>query len=322
MRYGTLVLSTMAIVGLCQGMAAGETHYCTVKEHFDNGGYTYVRCREGGTDLWAAAMQTPLSVGEEISFPDSPPMFNFSSKSLNRTFPRIYFVPGFSHTSQTGWRAPAQAPPMTSEREPVTDQTDGQPPDKDATFSGVDENGTVVFSDDKSKVPGKKRAGTKKPSHKRDADDRPVNRTDLKLFGKQERVVIHALKGVLKVYCSGGLTEYRDMMLPKARPYFDQAVNISGAGAVVQELRGQCYPYFDAKRVTFGKGVPEIDTKIRTATVLFTSVDPKSADPSSAEEVEAVFGYDKQQWKFVSFSSITSSGSNAGVPGALNTTQR
>lgn len=39
-------------------------------------------------------MQTKVKVGDEVEFPDSPPMVNFHSKTLNRTFEKIIFAPG------------------------------------------------------------------------------------------------------------------------------------------------------------------------------------------------------------------------------------
>ena len=35
-------------------------------------------------------------VGDTIEFPDSPPMVNFQSKTLKRTFDKIIFAPGLA----------------------------------------------------------------------------------------------------------------------------------------------------------------------------------------------------------------------------------
>jgi len=60
----------------------------------DSGGYTYVEVEENGQKLWVAVMQTKVKVGETVEFPDSPPMVNFQSKTLKRTFDKIIFAPG------------------------------------------------------------------------------------------------------------------------------------------------------------------------------------------------------------------------------------
>ncbi len=49
---------------------------------------------EKGQKLWLAVMETKVKVGDSVEFPDSPPMVNFQSKSLKRTFEKIYFAPG------------------------------------------------------------------------------------------------------------------------------------------------------------------------------------------------------------------------------------
>ena len=54
--------------------------------------YTYLQVEENGQKIWAATTQTKLKIGDEVEFPDSPIMQNFTSKTLNRTFDKIYFV--------------------------------------------------------------------------------------------------------------------------------------------------------------------------------------------------------------------------------------
>jgi hypothetical protein len=58
------------------------------------GGYTYAQVDEKGQKVWVAVMETKIKVGDSVEFPDSPPMVNFQSKSLNRTFDKIIFAPG------------------------------------------------------------------------------------------------------------------------------------------------------------------------------------------------------------------------------------
>lgn len=73
---------------------AGAGHKGKVVSTMDAAGYTYLEVEEKGQKLWVAVMQTKVKVGDEVEFPDSPPMLNFHSKTLNRTFDKIIFAPG------------------------------------------------------------------------------------------------------------------------------------------------------------------------------------------------------------------------------------
>ncbi len=73
---------------------APTNHKGKVTETMNAGGYTYVQIDEKGQKIWVAVMETKVKVGDTVEFPDSPPMLNFQSKSLNRTFDKIIFAPG------------------------------------------------------------------------------------------------------------------------------------------------------------------------------------------------------------------------------------
>lgn len=73
---------------------AGVGHKGKVTDTMNSGGYTYIQVDEKGQKLWVAVMETKVKVGEVVEFPDSPPMINFHSKTLNRTFDKIIFAPG------------------------------------------------------------------------------------------------------------------------------------------------------------------------------------------------------------------------------------
>jgi hypothetical protein len=77
-----------------QEIKPGAGHKGKVLETMDSGGYTYVQIDENGQKLWVAVMQTQVKVGDTVEFPDSPPMVNFQSKTLKRTFDKIIFAPG------------------------------------------------------------------------------------------------------------------------------------------------------------------------------------------------------------------------------------
>ncbi len=73
---------------------AGAGHKGKVVEAMNAAGYTYVQVEENGQKIWVAVMETKVKPGDIVEFPDSPPMINFQSKSLNRVFDKIIFAPG------------------------------------------------------------------------------------------------------------------------------------------------------------------------------------------------------------------------------------
>ena len=83
----------------------------TVAETMNAGGYTYVRLDTGKGDLWFAATEFPVKVGERLTVPLEAPMQNFQSKTLNRTFPEIYFVSQVAREGQALQPA-AEQPPL------------------------------------------------------------------------------------------------------------------------------------------------------------------------------------------------------------------
>ncbi|MDP2322195.1 MAG: DNA-binding protein [Acidobacteriota bacterium] len=64
----------------------------TIAETMNSGGYTYARLQTGSKDTWIATGELPVKVGDRISAVIDMPMENFNSKTLNRSFPLIYFV--------------------------------------------------------------------------------------------------------------------------------------------------------------------------------------------------------------------------------------
>jgi len=65
-----------------------------VLETMDSGGYTYLLVKMAVGEQWIAIPETEASVGEDISFYEGMVMKNFTSKTLNRTFPAIIFSSG------------------------------------------------------------------------------------------------------------------------------------------------------------------------------------------------------------------------------------
>ncbi len=54
--------------------------------------YTYVEVTQNKKTRWLAVSTVAVKKGDVIRFDDGMQMTNFHSKSLNRTFPSIYFV--------------------------------------------------------------------------------------------------------------------------------------------------------------------------------------------------------------------------------------
>jgi len=73
---------------------AGVGHKGKVVDTMNAAGYTYLQVEENGQKLWVAVMETQVKPGDIVEFPDSAPMLNFHSKSLNRTLDKIIFSPG------------------------------------------------------------------------------------------------------------------------------------------------------------------------------------------------------------------------------------
>ena len=64
----------------------------TIVDTMDSGGYTYVEVDTGKEKHWAAGPQTPVKKGDKVNIGGLMAMQNFKSKTLDRTFPQIFFV--------------------------------------------------------------------------------------------------------------------------------------------------------------------------------------------------------------------------------------
>ncbi len=73
--------------------------------------YTYVRVKTSTGDIWAASLQFPVAVGDNVVVPLETPMQNFKSSSLNREFSLIYFS---SKITREGEPAPSSAQLMAA----------------------------------------------------------------------------------------------------------------------------------------------------------------------------------------------------------------
>lgn len=90
----------------------------TIAETMNSGGYTYARLQTGSTDAWMATGELPVRVGDRIAATIDMPMENFTSKTLNRSFPLIYFVTGVTRDGATV-SATAGMPALTGSHQPA-----------------------------------------------------------------------------------------------------------------------------------------------------------------------------------------------------------
>jgi hypothetical protein len=88
-----------------QGMITGK-----VAETMNSGGYTYALIDTGKEKVWAAGPVTPMAVGDTVSIAAGGQMKNFPSKTLNRTFDKIYFVSAYIKGGAPGGAAAAPDP--------------------------------------------------------------------------------------------------------------------------------------------------------------------------------------------------------------------
>ncbi len=79
-----------------QEIPAGSGVKAKVAQTMNSGGYTYVEAVDDkGQKVWLALPQIKVAVGDAIEYPaNTMAMTNFTSKTLNKTFDKIFFVPG------------------------------------------------------------------------------------------------------------------------------------------------------------------------------------------------------------------------------------
>lgn len=88
----SFIASLLFAAALACGQAGPGGFSGKVAETMDAGGYTYVLVDTGKDKLWATTTTFQVKPGDVVTVPDSMPMNNFHSKSLNRDFPVIYFA--------------------------------------------------------------------------------------------------------------------------------------------------------------------------------------------------------------------------------------
>jgi len=65
----------------------------TVVETMNAANYTYVQIESGSERIWAAAPEFKVEIGDQVTIPEGMAMHNYHSKTLDRDFEVVYFVP-------------------------------------------------------------------------------------------------------------------------------------------------------------------------------------------------------------------------------------
>ncbi|MGC6417657.1 MAG: DNA-binding protein [Bradymonadia bacterium] len=110
---------------------AGDRIVGKVVEAIEASGYTYVAVEtHDGKKVWAAGPKTTISVGSLINAKKGTAMRSFKSKTLDRTFPVIYFLNSFElgePVAKTASTAEAAAKTKTAPTSKPTSQPTSQP---------------------------------------------------------------------------------------------------------------------------------------------------------------------------------------------------
>lgn len=87
--------------------------------------YVYLRLKTATGELWVAVLDAPLTVGAQVTVYNALLMEQFESKTLKRTFDRIYFgsldAPGALPTEMAGMGAATGAEPNSAGAPPAVD---------------------------------------------------------------------------------------------------------------------------------------------------------------------------------------------------------
>ncbi len=89
-----------------QPATKGEVAQGKVAETMNAGGYTYVKLDGVSGDVWAAAPETVVKVGDSVAYTGGMPMPDFRSNTLDRTFSLVYFVSAFTINGAAAAKTP------------------------------------------------------------------------------------------------------------------------------------------------------------------------------------------------------------------------
>lgn len=115
--------------------AGGETLTGTLLEQIAASPYVYVRLKTASGEVWAAVNEAPLTNGAQVTVYNAMLMEKFESKTLKRTFDRVYFG---ALESPTDGPAPTAMPGAVAMGAAGAPASVGTPPAVDAKVGKVD----------------------------------------------------------------------------------------------------------------------------------------------------------------------------------------
>ena len=123
--------STQSAAQATGNAPTGDALTGTLLEQIAATPYVYLRLKTANGDVWAAVNQASLTLGTQVTVYGALLMEKFESKTLNRTFDRIYFgsleAPGAPTTAGAGDpAAPSGAAPASVGTPPAVDAKVGQ----------------------------------------------------------------------------------------------------------------------------------------------------------------------------------------------------
>lgn len=92
----TFTIETTQAMPKASNSGGGHAISGKVIESMNAAGYTYLLVATGGVEKWVAIPESLIEKGSTVSYIDGMVMRDFTSKSLNRTFPSIIFSPGLA----------------------------------------------------------------------------------------------------------------------------------------------------------------------------------------------------------------------------------
>lgn len=91
-QIGAAFLAALLVASPALANKKDEAHSGTVTLAKTAGGYTYLKIKESGKDVWIAALPMTVAVGDKVEYAGGDTMKDFKSKAMDQTFDSIRFV--------------------------------------------------------------------------------------------------------------------------------------------------------------------------------------------------------------------------------------
>lgn len=286
--FPCVLIALLVLAGVDLTQASASERLCVVQETLNDGNYTYIRCREGSNDVWVSTLKLSVSAGEQISFTDAPPMVNFKSKL--RTFPLVIFT---SVTKKGESRSNFEA----AKKRNNTEQENPFRVDDESTFTGTDENGTIVFSDNPAKVPNR-RIAAHDVNFANERSGRIVkNLTNPTKLKASEKKLLPILQRALSSYCAYDTRALQSITFPAYWSKLKQDIEKEGDTKSEQFFRLFCFKEFKAEAAQSFDSRCNYDNKIYST----TNIGLSGIQADSEEEIgcTASFVKVKNVWKYI-----------------------